>query len=588
MFRHLLSAAKALARSSQVRPQKRRLRLLVESLESRCVLATAYLATDLVSDQPGVAPILDPHLVNGWGIALSPTGGAFWVSSEGAGLSDLYLGDVNGGPFSKAALEVTIPGGSPTGQVFNPTTDFVVSNGTTSRAAIFIFASETGNVTGWNPGVPPATSAQPAFSATDGAVYTGIALANNGTSNFLYLADFAHGEIDVLDKDFHLTALAGSFTDPDLPEGYSPFNVANIGGKLYVSYALQDDEGEEVTGPGLGIVNVFDTNGALLQRLITGGELNAPWAMVVAPTDFGDFSSDLLLGNFGDGRIHAYDAATGALEGTLSQAPGKPLEIDGLWGLVFGNGRTAGTATTLYYAAGPDDETHGLFGKITSNPEGTNPVSAALDADGNLVITGSRNDDHVLARLQPKKQEIIVTAGGQQIGTFAVTDVETIRFAGLAGDDHFHIVGRISIPTIADGGAGDDLLGGGRGNDILLGGAGVDLLLGFAGRDVLIGGAEADVLLGGTGDDLLIGGSTAHDTSTAALLQILAEWTSTDPYSVRVSKLRTGDGGLPKLDSTTVQDDGAIDTLVGAADRDWFVAAADDRVIGKRANEELN
>jgi uncharacterized protein (TIGR03118 family) len=580
MFRHLYTAATLLARSSHGRQRKGRLRLLVESLESRCVLATAYLATDLVSDQPGVAPILDPNLVNGWGIALNPTGGAFWVSSEGKDLSLLYRGDVGVTPLSKVSLEVAIPGGAPTGQVFNGTSDFVLANGS---PALFIFASETGNVTAWNSG----TTAQLEFTADDGAIYTGIALANNGSGNFLYLADFAHGEIDVLNGDF-APETPGSFTDPNLPEDYAPFNVAAIGGKIYVAYALRDEEGEEVPGAGLGIVSVFDTSGNFEQRLITGGELNAPWAMVVAPDGFGDFSGDLLVGNFGDGRINAYDAATGAHEGTLSEAPGKPVEIEGLWGLVFGNGATAGTKTTLYYAAGPDDETHGLFGKITANPEGTNPVQAVLDADGNLMITGSRNDDHVLVRLQPKLQEIIVMAGGQQIGTFDVADVETIQFDGLAGDDRFHVVGRISIPTIVDGGAGDDALSGGRGSDILLGGLGDDMLLGMAGRDVLIGGDEADMLLGGTGDDLLIGGSTAHDSNAAALLQILTEWTSANSYNLRVTNLRTGAGGLPKLDSTTVLDNGAGDLLVGAADLDWFFASADDQLVGKRANEFVN
>jgi uncharacterized protein (TIGR03118 family) len=582
MFRHVFSAAKLMARSSHRRSRKERLQLQVEALESRCVLATAYLAADLVSDQPGVAPILDPNLVNAWGIALSPTS-AFWVSSEGQDLSVLYRGDVSGQPLSKVPLEVAIPDGAPTGQVFNGTSDFVLSNG--SRA-LFIFASETGNVTAWN--AAAGTSALTEFSATDGAIYTGIALANNGIGNFLYLADFANGQIDMLDTNFDQTTLAGSFTDPNLPADYAPFNVAAIDGKLYVSYALRDEEGEEVPGAGLGIVNVFDTNGNFVQRLITGGKLNAPWAMVLAPESFGDYSGDLLVGNFGDGRINAYDVATGALQGTLSEAPGKPIEIDGLWGLVFGNGAIAGTKTTLYYAAGPDDETHGLFGKITANDAGTSPVQAVLDAEGNLVITGSRNDDHVLARLRPTTQEIIVQAGGRQIGTFDVADVETIQFDGLAGDDQFKVVGRISIPTIVDGGAGDDLLGGSRGSNILLGGAGADLLFGSLGGDLLIGGEGRDGLVGFGGSDLLIGGSTAHDDNTAALLQILAAWTSADSYSLRVSKLRSGAGGLPILDAMTVLDDGARDILFGGTDLDWFFASAEDRLPGRRSAETVN
>src|SRR5882724_4550107 len=280
---------------------------------------SVYLAADLVSDQPGVAPILDPNLINAWGIALNPTGGAFWVSSEGAGVSDLYAGDVTT-PLTKVPLEVSIPGGHPTGQVFNSTSDFVVTSGTDSGPAVFIFASLTGNVTGWNPNVPspaPSTVAQTAFAAP-ASVYTGIALANNGSGNFLYLANFQGGKIDVLDATFHLQP-AGAFSDPGLPSDYSPFNVATISGKIYVAYAKRDASGEEVTGAHLGFIDVFDLNGNFEKRLVSQGTLNAPWAMVLAPAGFGEFSGDLLVGNFGDGRINAFDPTTGAYLGTLRQ-----------------------------------------------------------------------------------------------------------------------------------------------------------------------------------------------------------------------------------------------------------------------------
>ncbi|MCI0360601.1 MAG: TIGR03118 family protein [Planctomycetaceae bacterium] len=560
-------------------------------MESRCVLATSYLAADLVSDQPGVAPIQDPHLVNAWGIALGPTTGAFWVASNGADLADLFLGDVGGGPLVKATLEVGIPGGAPTGVAFNGTTDFVVTSGPASAPAIFIFASLSGAVTGWHPAVPPpppATSAQPAFQAIDGAVYTGLALANNGSGNFLYLADFHNGKIDVLSASFQLTSLAGSFTDPNLPDGYAPFNVAAIGGKLLVAYAKQDpDAASGVAEHQRGFINVFDLNGNFEQRLVSKGKLDAPWAMVVAPAGFGDFGGDLLVGNFGDGRINAYDPTTGAFQGTLSQSPGRAIEIDGLWGLAFGNGVSAGDATTLYYAAGPEAETQGLFGKITANPEGTNPVQATLDG-ADLVITGSRNDDHVQVTLRKKSQEIVVRAGGEQIGTFALAAVGTIRFDGLAGDDRIQIADEITVTTILDGGAGDDRLLGGRGNNVLLGGSGEDLLLGSVGRDILIGGTDRDLVIGRGGDDLLIGGSTAHDNNEAALLQILAEWTSSESYETRIANLRSGAGGLPILDATTVPDDAARDVLHGGNSLDWYFAGDADLLPGKRATEQVN
>jgi uncharacterized protein (TIGR03118 family) len=546
--------------------------LRLEALEPRLVLATSYIATDLVSDQPGVAPITDPGLVNGWGIALGPTGGNFWVSAEGTGISEVYSGDVGGTPLTKNPLEVSIPGEEPTGQVFNTTTDFVVHSGMASGPAVFIFASESGSVSGWNPAVPPpppSEDAQLGFQATDGAIYKGIALANNGSGNFLYVTDFHNAKIDVLDANFHLVHLAGSFADPNLPAGYAPFGIMAHGGKLYVSYAQQDDDKEDdVAGPGKGFVDVFDTSGHLLQRLISRGKLNAPWGMVVAPSNFGDFSNQLLVGNFGDGHINAYDPATGAFKGTLSGAGGHPVEIYGLWGLAFGNGVTAGESNALYYAAGPDDETHGLFGRITANPAGTLAAKATL-AGGVLDITGGRDADHINVRLV-SPQKLIVEAEGRRIGSFMVNAVQAIQFHGFAGNDVFTVSPAIRIKTLQDGGAGNDRLLGGSGPDILLGGPGSDFLAGGAGRDLAIGGGGQDRVLGGLADDIVIGGRTVHDDNAAALVQILTEWNSSDPFAVRVSKLRNGTGGLPALNATTVIDDGAADALFGGLGRDWF------------------
>lgn len=321
-----------------------------------------YVLTKLVSDQTRQALIQDPGLVNPWGIAFSPTAGAFWVSDNAAGKATLYTGDVNGSAVQQAQLVVTIPGGVQTGVVFNGTNDFVVTNGQQSGPARFIFVSEAGTISGWNPNVPPNTDAKPA-TAVPGAIFKGVTLASNGTGNFLYVADFHNHQIDVFDKTFTLVALDGTFTDPEIPDNFAPFNIQNLNGNLYVTYALADDASEdEVAGDHRGFVSVFDTDGHLVKHLVARGRLNAPWGLALAPADFGPFSNALLVGNFGDGRIHAYDATTGAFLGRLKTQPHPKL--NGLWALTFGNGISAGDKNTLYFTAGPDDETHGLFGKI--------------------------------------------------------------------------------------------------------------------------------------------------------------------------------------------------------------------------------
>jgi uncharacterized protein (TIGR03118 family) len=325
-----------------------------------------YEQTNLVSDQPGVALIQDANLVNPWGIGLSPTGGAFWVTNNVTGTSTLYTGDVNGSAFVRNSLIVTIPTGSPTGIVFNTSTvstEFVVTNGTASARSIFLFASQTGTISGWNPAVPPSTQARVGSTAT--AVYTGLAIGQAGTATFLYACDFEHGRIDVYDKDFQIVQLDGSFSDPNIPNSYSPFNIQNLAGKLYVTYAQQShSDPDEETGHGSGFVDVFDTDGNLLQRLIRGNHLNAPWGLALSPASFGPFSNALLVGNFGDGRIHAFDATDGKFLGSLEDETGKPIVIEGLWAIAFGNGVSAGDSNALYFAAGPDDETHGLFGSL--------------------------------------------------------------------------------------------------------------------------------------------------------------------------------------------------------------------------------
>jgi uncharacterized protein (TIGR03118 family) len=325
----------------------------------------AYRQTNLVSDLPGLAELTDSDLVNPWGLAAGPTTPA-WVADNGTNKATIYRGFVNGSPIQKAGLVVNIPGGAPTGQVFNGTPGFVVSSGTASGPAVFLFNSEGGQVTGWNPGVPPpppSTQAQVGASVPD-AIYKGLAIASAGDGTFLYAADFHNGRIDVFDSSFTLVHLSGSFSDDEIPAGFAPFNVQALGGLLYVAYAKQDaDREDEVAGPSLGFVDVYDTSGHLLRHLIERGQLNAPWGLALAPAGFGRFAGALLVGNFGNGRINAYDPGTGEFLGRLRNEDGGPIEIEGLWALRFGNGVT-GNPTTLLFTAGIDDEAHGLFGAI--------------------------------------------------------------------------------------------------------------------------------------------------------------------------------------------------------------------------------
>jgi uncharacterized protein (TIGR03118 family) len=372
--------------------QPARTRLALESLEARSLLSADFLQTNLVSDLPGLARVLDPTLINPQGISLSPNGGAFWVSSNGAGVSELYLGDLNGTPITPL-FQVIFPGGSPTGQVFNPnqplmangnSTDFSVTDGQNTAASVFLFATDAGEITGWNPGVGPqvqagnfvlSTTAQVGFQAADGAVYTGLALGKVGNANFLFATDFHNGKIDVIDGQFHKVALGangfGTFTDPNLPAGFAPFGVSSIGGKLYVTYAKQDAARQnDVPGAGNGFIDVFDTSGNFLQRLATGGTLNSPLALVLAPANFGTFSNALLVGNSGDGTISAFDPATGAFLGQVQDVNDQIIHLEGLRGLAFGNGVSAGPSNALFFAAGLNGGHDGLFGSLQPTAAG--------------------------------------------------------------------------------------------------------------------------------------------------------------------------------------------------------------------------
>ncbi len=318
--------------------------------------AGGYVQENLVSDQPGVAKLTDPQLVNAWGMSRGPNT-PVWVSDNGADVTTLYNGAVPGNPESPVAkvLTVSIPGGAPTGQVFNDTSAFLLPGTTT--AARFIFLGEDGDLSAWAGG-PAATL----VGHTEGAVYKGLALAHGPSGPMLLAANFHDNRIDVFDGTFAPVDSAGMFSDPALPSGYAPFNVAELGGQIFVTYARQDaDSEDDVAGPAHGFVDVYSTSGALVKRFATHGVLNSPWGMTIAPASFGQFSGDLLIGNFGDGRIHAFDPSTGEVLGILRGTSGRPLAIDGLWGLMVGDAVAGGTSS-VWFSAGPDDEAHGLLG----------------------------------------------------------------------------------------------------------------------------------------------------------------------------------------------------------------------------------
>ena len=335
------------------------------------VPATAYAVRGLTTDMtPDWADHHDPKLVNPWGISMSPTG-PFWVSNNGSGTTTLY--NTAGELFPTASpLVVTIPAGpgrsgpsKPTGQVWNGTPGFEVAKG---KPAAFIFATESGTISGWNRDVNATNAVLMADSP--GAVYKGLASANSDSGPMLYAANFAQSRIDVFDYMFQPVAAPGGFRDPNIPSGFAPFNIQRFGKRLFVAYAKQDDgKSDDVSGDGNGFVSVFDFDGNFKQRLISGGELNSPWGMAMAPAFFGDFSNTLLIGNFGNGRINAYDVVSGNWVGVLSYKDGTPIGLEGLWAITFGNGRLGGDANVLYFTAGVSGggskEDHGVFGSVS-------------------------------------------------------------------------------------------------------------------------------------------------------------------------------------------------------------------------------
>ncbi|MBS1716567.1 MAG: TIGR03118 family protein [Armatimonadetes bacterium] len=336
-------------------------------LASAQVWATQYTQVNLVSDQAGHALNLDPDLVNPWGLAISPTG-PMWSANNGTGTATLY--NTNG---TKQGLVVSIPGtGAATGQVFNGGGGFNVTEGGKSGTSLFMFASEDGTISGWAPSVAATHAVTAVDLSTANASFKGLGIGGGK----LFAADFANGQVDMFDSSFNLT---GHFTDPNLPTDYNPFNAQVFGGALYVTFALRASNGDNVNGAGLGYLDKFDLNGNFISRLVSQGPLNSAWGMAMAPGNFGEFSNDLLVGNFGDGMINAFDSNTGAFKGSITTQSGTFSE-PGLWGLQFGNGIT-GSTNTLYFAAGVNDEANGLYGRLDVVPE-----PASMIALGGLCI----------------------------------------------------------------------------------------------------------------------------------------------------------------------------------------------------------
>ena len=333
------------------------------SLSLRAGPLSFYEQHNLVSDGAVPADLVDAALVNAWGLVASATS-PWWVADNGTDSSTLY----NGSTGAKLSLRVSVPS-APTGVVFNGGTGFVVTSGSTSGAARFIFATEEGTILGWSPSVAPTQAVVAVDNSAGGAVYKGLAIASTAAGDRLYATNFHAGTVDVFDAAFH--PVLGGFTDAALPAGYAPFGIRHLGSTIYVTYALQDaDKHDDVAGVGHGFVNAFDTEGNLLRRVASTGRLNSPWGLAVAPADFGTFSGDLLVGNFGDGHINAFDPGhfrgDGELRprGQLHAADGPPITIDGLWAIAFGNGAAAGPTNALFFTAGPFGEAHGLFGKL--------------------------------------------------------------------------------------------------------------------------------------------------------------------------------------------------------------------------------
>jgi uncharacterized protein (TIGR03118 family) len=389
----------------------------------------------------------DPQLVNPWGMALGLNSG-LWIAENGSGTATSI--DGTGTPVPPGMITIPAPGGSgksaPTGVATNATTGFVISAGGKSAPSTELFATEDGTIAGWNMSVDPAKAVIAVNNSATGAVYKGLAINFNKQGAFLYATNFHAGTVDVFDSNFQQVHHQDKFRDPHLPSGYAPFGIASINAKLYVTYALQDaDKADDVAGAGHGFIDIFDTEGKLLQRFASQGQLNSPWGMAWAPFEgFGKFNNALLVGNFGDGSINAFDFDSGDLLDKVNDATGKPITIPGLWALVFGLGVAQGSSSTVYFTAGIGDEKHGLFGTLAVNPSSVTPPGGPAMVDPNLhvttVVSGLNqptsmaflgpNDFLVLEKASGKVQHVV---NGSVVGTALDLAVNSNSERGLLG-----------------------------------------------------------------------------------------------------------------------------------------------------------
>jgi uncharacterized protein (TIGR03118 family) len=343
----------------------------------------AYLQHNLVADQPGIADFTDPNLINPWGIYTSASS-PFWVNDAGTGLATVYSS--NGAvSATKPSIPPSAKGTAPaevTGGVFNGTGGFLVQG----KVPSFIFVTADGTVSAWASAVSATAAQLMVDNSSTNAKYYGMAISATTTSAtpMIYAANFNSGGIDVFDTNFKPVTLPGKpFVDAAVPAGYAPFNIWNLGGQLYVMWAMQNaSKSFSVSGAGLGAVSIFDLNGNLLQHVATGGPLNAPWGVAIAPATFGAFANDLLIGNFGDGTINAFNPTTGAALGALTDQNGNTIAIPGLWGLLLGNGGSGGDANAIYFTAGLTGDKHGLLGSLQATPAATSVANAAGGVTG--------------------------------------------------------------------------------------------------------------------------------------------------------------------------------------------------------------
>jgi uncharacterized protein (TIGR03118 family) len=438
---------------------------------------TAYAITRLVGDTAAAGPVsVDPNLVNPWGIAFGPTSPA-WVANNHSGTSTLYNGNGNVLPLVVSLPQIGGDDFGSTGVVFNNTGDFVVTSGAASAPANFIFAGESGSLVAWSATVDQKNAVM-VYTAADSAEYKGLTMANNGSGNFLYATDFRNGKVDVFDKMFTKQTTSDSsfaFKDPNLPAGYGPFGIQALptgpsgATQIYVAYAQVDTSSfDEVPGAGVGLVDVYDTNGNFIKQLIPKGvQLNAPWGMALAPADFGTLSNALLVGNFGDGKINGYNVNTGAFIAVIADSSGAVFQVPGLWGIAFGNDAMNQPKDTLFYAAGTNDEANGEYGRVdlgaTPPVLGAPPTvaitsPAAGTISGMVTVTASVADPIAIAKVE-------LFANGKSLGVFTTAPYsvawdtstvanDTYSLTAVASDVNRNVATSASISVKVDNSSG--------------------------------------------------------------------------------------------------------------------------------------